>query len=247
MENSSNASEAVKVHYEVFPYPKYPVWMMGRWSDTERVDLRKWGIDGPIRNCWVAGCGTISPLMFGRRNWNVFIDASDLSERSIRILKSRLLIFGIHNVHAVCSDLRTGAPHPIRYDAIDAYGVLHHLEDPNEGLQILSESLRTGGVLRLMVYRTEVRGRIEELRAQILEMDKRPSMKELRDLIRKEGLLDEPEFQTSSGIADALLHPQVETFRLEQLEEMLSRLPRLERIRVSGHSNWVVFLKKIAP
>ena len=75
----SATSKDVAQHYEKYPYPTYPLHAFGRWRDLSRVDLRSWGVNTPHPKLWISGCGTISPLMFGRRNPSAEILASDLS------------------------------------------------------------------------------------------------------------------------------------------------------------------------
>jgi hypothetical protein len=48
---------------------------------------------------------------------------------------------------------RLGGP----YVHIDAFGMLHHLANPSQGLQILSQSLAPGGTMRIMVYNSRAR------------------------------------------------------------------------------------------
>lgn len=221
--------------------------MMGRWDDAGSVDLANWGIEGSRSYAWIAGCGTVSPLIFGRRNPGTYFRASDLSRRSLRILRTRLFIYGIHNVRPCNENILETSFHEQKFDAIDSYGVLHHLPDPKLGLLKLSESLRTGGVLRLMLYRDEIREPIEGLRSEVLALKHKPSFSELRRLIRVRGLDSYAEFESVAGIADAILNPQVMTFNRAKLNELLSEVPRMKTIRILDHANWIVFLKKTSP
>ena len=120
---TSGYHQPVANHYEKFPYPYYPLYGLGAWSQLESVDLKSWGLHSAPKDLWIAGCGTIAPLMFGRRNPNVKIIATDLSSKTIRLSKKRLKLYGIRNVSFLQQDLLQ-AGFEENFDAVDAYGVI---------------------------------------------------------------------------------------------------------------------------
>jgi SAM-dependent methyltransferase/uncharacterized protein YbaR (Trm112 family) len=59
-----------------------------------------------------------------------------------------------HRADFVQADLRQPPFAPGSFDLVYSLGVVHHLEDPVEGVRVLSHFVRPGGELRLYVYRS---------------------------------------------------------------------------------------------
>lgn len=234
--------ENISKHYEKYPYPSYPLWGFGSWSQLSSVDLKNWGIVGGVQTAWIVGCGTIAPMMFGRRNPEVSFFASDFSKSVLRTLKLRLFLFGIRNVKTIHEDL-VESRYVEAFDAIDCYGVLHHTFSPGIAFEKLVRALRPGGVLRLMVYRREVRAEIERLRSEIVEK----GIKDLRDVknfLQEQKISATGDLSNPAGIADALLNPIVHTFDEEALQNLLKTQPQMKILKKESVGNWVVLLSK---
>jgi len=235
--------EQVRDHYERFPYPTYSWFSLGSWKQLESVDLKTWGIEGKIENAWIAGCGTIAPLMFGRRNPETAFFCTDLSEKSLRQLKWRLFLQGIRNVKSLAEDIMM-SNYREQFDAVDCYGVLHHNFSPAHALKKLTDALRPGGVLRLMVYRRKARQEIEELRAKIVQKGLK-NISDLKKEIKSAGLSFMGDLSNSSGIADALLNPVVHTYDNESFDRLIESEARLKLFKFDETSNFIAFLKRI--
>jgi SAM-dependent methyltransferase len=239
----TTSHEAVAKHYERHPYPRYPWFFWGRWKDLEKLDLRGWGIEGKVRETWLCGAGTVQPLLFARRNPRVRFLATDLSQRSLNQARWRCRIFGAWNVHFEKQDLMK-MTEEARFCAIDAYGVIHHCESPRRALETLVRALRVGGVLRLMLYSTEVRGEIEQVRAELLKQKRDWSDAELCAELRLRSVDFDGDLKNKSGRADALLHPLVHCFDDKQIENLLEGLA-LKKISHIKKSNHLLMLKKL--
>lgn len=235
-------SRAVQQHYDNYPYPDYPWFLSGSWAQLGQVDCSNWGLKREVQDIWIAGCGTISALMFGRRNFRSRILATDLSRRSLRKLRWRLALFGVRNVHCLVEDLLE-TNYQEDFDVVDAYGVLHHLEEPKLGLAKLQQALRPGGIMRLMLYSEEQRQFIEDLRSQVRSKDLQTSA-ELKTFLQEKGVRLRGDLSSKSGRADALLHPQTKIFSQTDLDELLSEFPRLQRVHQDSSGNHIVFLLK---
>jgi SAM-dependent methyltransferase len=197
-----------------------------------------------VKDAWLAGSGTISPLMFGRRNPSVRFLATDLSRRSLWISRTRLFLYGIKNVQFEIEDILS-ATHQNSFDAIDCYGVIHHTVSPPKSLDRLSKALRKGGVLRLMVYSHDARAEIESLKARVQEL-KLSRVGEIRAWLKSEKVETKGDLSSSYGIADALLHPISSVFTEEQFVSLLKPHPELRLLRMEDKSNFVAYLKKIS-
>lgn len=234
---------SVQRHYEAYPYPDYPIYAFGRWKDLESVDLSTWSIEGSIKRLWIAGCGTIAPLMFARRNPMVSIVASDLSKSSIRRAKWRSLIWGYPNIEYRCEDLLAHESSDDLYDAIDCYGVIHHTVNPRQTYELLLQKLRPGGVLRLMVYSENSRAEIEKLRTEV-KARRLSSLGEVSLLLKESGVDRAGDLASNSGMADALFHPLVHVYSEDTFGHLITH-PSVEVISISAQNNLVAKLRKL--
>ena len=229
-------SHSVRRHYELYPYPKYPLLASVRRCDAYAGNLAAlWSrFNGELppnaaKRILIAGCGSFAPYPFALGNPGTPITALDLSRQSLRRARLHCLLHGLSGVDFLAGDICDASVAEGPFGLIDAFGVLHHLEEPLAGLQSLALRLAEGGILRVMVYSRYARREEESIRRalrllrvhepeQVLRMVKR-SKKDSR-LRRFFDSSDEVAFR--SGLADALLHPLVRTFRIDSFMEMVS-------------------------
>lgn len=230
-------SNPVKTHYQKHPYPIYPLLASVRRCDTYALNLHAlWARFNSTMpppealRILIAGCGTFAPYPWAVANPDVPITALDLSERSLRRARLHCLLHGRRNVLYRCGDLSDQATIDGEYGLIDSFGVLHHLDDPLAGLKALEQHLVPGGILRVMLYSRYARQEEESIRRafRLLGID---SPGKAHRLLRKAtagsrlanylAASDEP--ATTSGLADALLHPRVHTYRIDELLEMIAQ------------------------
>ena len=228
-------SDAVRRHYELFPYPHYPLVASVRRCDTYTLNLTAlWtrfnGTLAPraAMRILIAGCGSFAPYPFALANPDAHITALDLSRPNLRRARLHCALHGRRNVTFRCGDLLDPAAVDGRFGLIDAYGVLHHLEDPLAGLQALGTRLTEGGILRVMVYSRYARRQEESIRRafRLLGVHEpavaRRLMARSRPGSRLRGFMDaSDEAACESGLADALLHPCVHTFRIDAFMELV--------------------------
>jgi SAM-dependent methyltransferase len=242
-------SEAVRRHYELYPYPQYPLLASMHRSDTYAINLSAlWArFNGELRpqnpgRILIAGCGSFAPYPFALANPKSDITALDLSVRSLNRARLHCLLHGCCNVTFRCGDLLDPASTDGRFDLIDAYGVLHHLDDPLAGLRALGSRLEDGGILRIMVYSRYARREEESIRRafRLLGVQEPAAAERLirrsKPGSRLRGFIDaSDEASYESGLADALLHPRVHTFRIDGFMELI-RQSGLEPLRFA-HGN----------
>jgi SAM-dependent methyltransferase len=230
-------SETVRHHYELYPYPQYPLLASVRRCDTYASNLSAvWSrFNGELpashaSRILIAGCGSFAPYPFGLSNPATRITALDLSERSLRRARLHCLLHGVRGVEFCSGDLCDPATIKGEYGMIDAYGVLHHLPDPLEGLRALAGRLVPGGILRVMVYSSYTRREEESIRRALRFM-------KVTDPGKVRSLLDRSapgsrlrrfsdassEVAGRSGLADALLHPLVRTYRIEPFMDLVQQ------------------------
>lgn len=232
----SAMSNSVRRHYELYPYPDYPLLASVRRCDTYANNLAAlWSrFNGELppkelQRILIAGSGSFAPYPFALANPGTTITALDLSRRSLRRARLHCLLHGIVGPDFVAGDLCDPAVAPGPFGLIDAYGVLHHLEDPLVGLRSLATRLGEGGILRVMVYSRYARREEESIRRalRILKVQKPEQVLQMVARSREGSRLrrffeasDEVSFR--SGLADALLHPRVSTYRIDAFMEMVA-------------------------
>jgi SAM-dependent methyltransferase len=155
----------VRTQYEALPYPARDP------ADEKRRLLRTWLDDLPMINhyCFagrqsfdrgfralVAGGGTGDGTIFlaeQLRHTDARIVHLDFSAASMAVAQARAAARGLTNIdwiHDSILNLPRLGLDPVDY--INCIGVLHHLDDPDAGLQALRTVLKPEGALGLMVY-----------------------------------------------------------------------------------------------
>lgn len=220
--------ESVRRHYELYPYPDYPLLASVRRCDTYANNLDAlWArFNGELppenlRRVLIAGCGSFAPYPFALANPESAITALDLSTKSLRRARLHCLLHGITHPDFLAGDLLDPLIAPGPFGFIDCFGVLHHLEDPLAGLRALEKRLGEGGILRVMVYSTYTRWEEDSIR-RALRLLKVRTPEQVRQMVaraRKGSRLREffeesEEVSSRSGLADALLHPLVASFKI---------------------------------
>jgi len=228
-------STPVQEHYELYPYPRYPLLASVRRSDTCHLSLDAlWARFngqlpvGDARRILIAGCGSFSPYPFALANPDAAITALDLSERSLRRARLHCLLHRCRNVTFARGDLLDPGSVSGQFGFIDAYGVVHHLQDPSAGLAALGARLTEGGIMRVMVYSRYARRSEESIRRalRLLKIGDTTTLKSFLKRARpgsqlREYLESASEARFEAGLADALLHPQVTVYRIDDLLEVV--------------------------
>ncbi|MEZ4742198.1 MAG: class I SAM-dependent methyltransferase [Bdellovibrionota bacterium] len=165
----------VREFYQTFPYPRYPLLARPRFEEAYYVssgfakilanfsDINEYIYTKPSRNVLILGCGEILPYVISRiEPSSNHLSAVDISKKSINRARLRILMdFRANRVQFHTQDLMSFLSGCIgkqeTFDHIDIYGVLHHLPNPSQALNLLSNVLHPGGTLRLMVYNNVAR------------------------------------------------------------------------------------------
>ena len=204
MSNPDNYLVEVRSQYEALPYPP-----CNPEDDRTRMVLT-WLEDLPMINhyCFagkqsfqnnfralVAGGGTGDATIFlaeQLKSSNAEVVHLDMSQASITLARRRAEIRGLSNitwVHASLLDLPTLGLG--KFDYINCSGVLHHLADPDAGLQALRSVLKDGdplsdlpGAIGLMVYATVGRTGVYQMQA-LMRMVNQTSEGPIKDGVRK--------------------------------------------------------------
>jgi SAM-dependent methyltransferase len=238
----TDPADAVRAFYESHPYPA-PIGNLDRHRDLYRnpdrrraLSLLLWPTEKQRTNreILVAGCGTSQAAVHALREPDAHVTAIDISETSLRHTRDLQQKYRLRNL-----DLHRLAIEQVRelghtFDQIVCTGVLHHLPDPDTGLQALRNVLAPNGAMHLMVYATYGRAGIYMMQEYSRLLGIAATKAELRDLDTTIGALssDHPiagvargakDFRNPDALADALLHPQDRSYTVPQLYDWLQR------------------------
>jgi hypothetical protein len=122
----------------------------------------------------------------------------------------------------------------VTFDQIVCTGVLHHLPEPDAGLQALREVLAPGGAMHLMLYAPYGRTGVYMLQDFCRRLGIEATENGIRELVTALGALpsghplgtllrEAPDFRNEAAVADALLHPQDRAYSVPELFAFLER------------------------
>jgi len=240
MKSRTSCSEEVRDFYERMPYPAPLTSLDEHLEHYGNPDRRRalfhlmWPTERPRANqeILIAGCGTSQAARYALREPNAQITAIDISETSLghtRKLQQKYELGNLELHHLSILDVQLLKK---SFDQIVCTGVLHHLPDPDLGLQSLRSVLNPGGAMQIMVYASYGRTGIYMLQAYCKLLGICPSDQELQELAATLNCLpkDHPlthllhkgkDFRNPDALADALLHPHDRAYRVPQIHEWL--------------------------
>jgi len=256
------ATPVVSAFYDRFPYPGDPLqdgpppgynW---RWCvDSARAAALGCLPAGPRRwRILDAGCGTgVSSDYLCHLNPGARLLAVDISAGALEVARERLRRSG---AAAQVEELRVEQRSLLdlqdegEFDYINSVGVLHHLREPQAGLQALAARLAPGGVLHLFLYADGGRWEIhrsqralellgagtgaEGLRLGRALFEALPPENRLRRHHEQRWALDTA---ADANFADMYLHPQETSYNLERLFAFIAQ-SGLEFAGFSNPSVW---------
>lgn len=236
----NSVSCKVQQQYEENPYPR---WLhlgystptnYGRALETELEDFRapQFFNMGTIR-VLIAGAGTGRHALHVAKYFrNVEVTAIDLSRRSLAYAQRMAERYRIHNVRFLQADILELGRLNEQFHVIECSGVLHHMAEPEAGLEALKACLLPNGLMKIGLYSEIARSIVVEARDWIERLGYQPNRQDIRrfrSLLledRLEGdfsaLFDSRDFYSTSGCRDLLFHVQEHRFTTPQLKTLLS-------------------------
>jgi trans-aconitate methyltransferase len=233
------ASLDVRRQYEDFPYPRWKNLSL----DQVVQDWRNHPIGQAIERVLpertpkvlVAGCGTgRDAVMLAAMFPSAEITAVDISRTSLAYAAFMAEQHACTNITFLQGDILHLHGMAQRFDCICSTGVLHHMDDPAEGLSTLSGLLKPGGVMLIGFYSQMGRKAVVAMqdaarrenypsrREGILRFRREsPRVFDRESLLRLSGLRD---YYHMSMYRDLLFPAKEHRFDLLEIKEMLSVL-----------------------
>ena len=232
----NQVSLAVQSQYEENPYPR---WVRLQ-KDSSKKSLNTYIqskfplspfrrlVDDRNPEILIAGCGTGQHSIGTSQQYKgARILAVDLSMSSLAYAKRKTTELDIEFIEYAQADLLKLASLGRTFDVIESSGVLHHLENPFEGWEVLLSLLRPHGLMRLGFYSELARQDIVRVRNIISEEGIGSTSQEIRDYRKHLLVLNDSEdygfavsssdFFSTSACRDLLFHVQEHRMNLKIL------------------------------
>ncbi len=232
----------MRAFYERHPYPP-PVDSLEKyrrlWQDRQRrrADYHLFWPGTSYREdhtILIAGCGTSQAAKHALRWPAARVTGIDFSATSVRKTEELKQKYRLDNLQVHQLPLTEVGELGATFDQIVCTGVLHHLPDPDAGLEALREVLAPGGVMHLMLYAPYGRTGVYMLQEFCRRLGIEADDDGIRELITALGALpsghplgtllrEAPDFRNEAALADALLHPQDRAYSVPELYALLER------------------------
>jgi SAM-dependent methyltransferase len=236
------ASMEVARFYEMHPYPLWVGLDIAPLVDGLRGHLARAvgpravaAIAREPKRILVLGCGTgREALAWAAALPHSRVDGVDLSFTSLSHAKRKAQCLGISNVHWYQEDLLRLPPYFADYDLVTACGVLHHLPDPVEGVQVATRMVRPGGLIKLALYSEHARKPLVraggilrssmagERSPEVLALARARLIEHLQHDMALSCLLRIQEFFDLEGCWDLFFNPCETSFNLSGVTELLA-------------------------
>ena len=182
----------------------------------------------------IAGCGTGQhSIGTAKRFKGSKVLAIDLSLSSLAYAKRKTDELSIENIEYMQADILDLGKLNKKFDIIESAGVLHHMDNPMEGWQLLTDCLKPGGLMKIGLYSELARQHIVKIRHEIKQKDiatSDASIKCFRDMIIKSNkdhhkeVLQFSDFYSLSELKDLLFHVQEHQFTIPKIKDHLDKL-----------------------
>ncbi len=223
--NTNPLADIVSDQYERWVYPQ-PIldlrgWLVNNWQwfDPSHAHSMFWP-NAQYKadlDILVAGCGTNQAAVIAYNNPQAKIVAIDVSQASLSHHRYLLDKYNLKNLELHLLPIEAVRQLDRDFDLIISTGVLHHLADPEKGIQALSTCLRRDGVIALMLYAKYGRIGVEILQTVVRDLNlpqNEASILLIRDMLGtlapdhpiKSYMNIAPDLQFDAGLVDTFLH-----------------------------------------
>ena len=141
--------------------------------------------------------------------------------------------FGLKNIKYLQADILDLYDLNQTFDVIECCGVLHHMDDPFKGWQVLANCLNPGGLMKVALYSKSARDLLNDVREEIkkLGINTDPaSIRRFRQIIiesedqHHKAVCSFADFYCLSELRDLLFHVKEHQFTITEIEHMLTKL-----------------------
>jgi 2-polyprenyl-3-methyl-5-hydroxy-6-metoxy-1,4-benzoquinol methylase len=241
-DSKNTISMKVQNQYEENPYPRWKdigfntasSYQQALLKNFPQLNLSHWQGKKKL-NVLVAGCGTGRQAIRLASYFNdLNIVAIDLSGRSLAYAKQQANKYNVNNIQFIQADILEFSDFPMLFDVIECSGVLHHMENPEQGLQSLNNLLSPTGVMKIALYSEVARKQVITFR-NLIAKNKQQTGQELDQRLLRQALLmnqipgdwdeiiNSNDFYSMSNCRDLIFHEQEHQFTPQGISDLLSR------------------------
>ncbi|MEZ0263058.1 MAG: methyltransferase domain-containing protein [Alphaproteobacteria bacterium] len=237
---ADTVSVKVREQYEEFPYP--------RWKTVPRnLSLERLadGLRKPGAKILIAGCGTgQEAAQIATTLPEAQILAVDLSLASLSYAQVQTQALGFKNITFRQADILQLGSIGEKFDGIMSGGVLHHLQEPLKGWEVLTGLLNPGGLMRIALYSKIARKHLIVAQDIIKQKGFPPTSDGMRDFRRQSATLLDREVLNGISSASDYYHISMYRDMLFHVQEHCFDIPGIEKALNQLH---LKFLKFILP
>jgi tetratricopeptide (TPR) repeat protein/SAM-dependent methyltransferase len=233
---SDNVSVLVQEQYEESPYPRWNFLSRPNAiliNEIPRSENLKCTIPFDITESkiLIAGSGTGQhPIETALRFPNSEVIGIDLSRESLSYAQMKADIYNIKNLKLFQCDILDVDALGMKFDIIESVGVLHHMKNPEKGLQSLRNVLETRGLLKLGLYSSLARKEIVSIQNKISQLNLEDNLSNIVQF--RENLITErdpdlfslahiSDIYNTSMFRDLVFHRQEHRFDIDQLKSLI--------------------------
>jgi 2-polyprenyl-3-methyl-5-hydroxy-6-metoxy-1,4-benzoquinol methylase len=240
-ENKNSVSKLVQAQYEENPYPRWrdigfntaSSYQQALIKNFPQLNLSHWQGKEKL-NVLVAGCGTGRQAIRLASYFNdLNIIAIDLSGRSLAYASQQAKKYKVDNIQFIQADILEFSNFPMLFDIIECSGVLHHMEDPEQGLQSLQQLLSPTGVMKIALYSEPARKQVITFRKIIADNFAKTGEQLDQRLLRQalmmnqipgdwDEIVNSADFYSMSNCRDLIFHEQEHQFTPAKIAEVLT-------------------------
>ena len=239
---NDEVSREVRDQYENNPYPRWVrlripprAKSVAEVCDEGQLRLHCEAIRRALSpSILIAGCGTGQhSIETASRFINSQVTAVDLSRASLSYARRKTSALGITNIAYLQADILHLEELGQQFDIVESSGVLHHMDDPMAGWRVLTNLLKSGGLMKIGLYSESARRHIVMIREEIAARDIGTSateIKQFRQSVIKshdrhhQRLKTSVDFFSLSTLRDLIFHVQEHRFTIMQIESCLNEL-----------------------
>ncbi|MGV0790626.1 class I SAM-dependent methyltransferase [Mycolicibacterium sp. XJ1819] len=238
--SSDPRADVVTHQYERWMYPA-PIddleawtkdnWQYGDPSHSHRIlwpdrDYK------PGLDILIAGCGTNQAAIYAFTNPEANVVAVDISQPSLdhqKYLKDR---HGLSNLELHLLPVEDLPTLERDFDMVLSTGVIHHLADPQAGMQALARCLRPDGVASIMLYARYGRAGVEMLQSIFRDLGLRQDEAGLQMVKATAAIVESfhpitayqsiaPDLQYDAGLVDTFLHGRDRSYTVDDCIDLV--------------------------
>jgi len=240
LDNKNSVSKRVQGQYEENPYPRWKdvgfntasSYQQALIKNFPQLNLSHWQGKEKL-NVLVAGCGTGRQAIRLASYFNdLNIIAIDLSGRSLAYASQQAKKYKVDNIQFIQADILEFSNFPMLFDIIECSGVLHHMEDPEQGLQSLQQLLSPTGVMKIALYSETARKQVITFRKIIADNFAKTGEHLDQRLLRQalmmnqipgdwSEIINSADFYSLSNCRDLIFHEQEHQFTPSKIAQLL--------------------------